>query len=316
MSDVAAALFRRVIPGLVDRRSESEGLRGLLAGRDYTIDSLSAEVIKFGSIDSDVLLSHILSDYSRFALASLESHSASSMRYFSPKAAAWPLVKLYYSAFYAGHAILRALGLGIVRIDEQLPSLITQMGRIYVDPDFTFTKGTYEYEVGDFGRAQMSLILRRLDDGAAIHGAFWDHFRKFIEGVGASVVTNQEPASAQVLARIDEFTRLLHSSGAHSSGRLSEFRNAINYRHEHGAWFPFIGQAGRRESSRISTLGNNASIRLDLKVRDQPILAFRHAAHFLASVNFDLAELIVARSASRQHEFGQHWSRLKRDASK
>lgn len=316
MSDVAAALFRRAVPGLVDRSSEQGGIRSLLAARNYAIDAISADVTRLDNIDVDTLLSCILFDYSRFALASLESYLVSSMSYYTPKAIAWPLVKVYYAAFYAGHAVLRATGTGIVRIDETLPNLITQVGRLYVDPNYTFVKGTYRYDIGGVGQQQMSLTLTRLDNGAAVHATFWDHFCKYFDDVARTGITNGEPAAAQVLARIDEFTRLLRLAGAGSSAsRLSEFRNAVNYRHEHSAWFPFPTLGQTRETTRAIRLGGNANVRLDVKPDEKPITAFRQAAGYLSSVNYDLAELLISRSQVRRHEFVQNWSRLKRDAA-
>lgn len=315
MVDIAVALFRRALAGLANRRSKPGGIRALLSRGSYAIDAMSADVVRFDGIDSDELLSCVLSDYSRFALASLESRLLATMPYYTPRAVAWPLVKDYYAAFYAGHAVLRATGTGIVRIDDALPSSITRLGRIYVGPTFTFVKGTYRYEIGGLGQTQMSLTLTRLDSSSAIHASFWEHFSAFLNELGNAVVRNQEPQSAQIVGRLEEFARLLRGAGGDSStGGLSEFRNAVNYRHEYGVWFPFAPSNPRDRAASLPIAGN-ASVRLDIDGRNQPIRAFQHAAIFMASLNYDLAELVIARAASKREEFVVNWQRLKSDAA-
>ncbi len=116
----------------------------------------------------------------------------------------------------------------------------------------------------------------------------------------------------QIVARIEEFFRLLASSGPLSSGQLSETRNAISYRHELAVWFPFISSASKGRPVPKLELKGNENVRLDILPKHEPRDAFTNAAHYLACLNYDLAEMIVARS--RSSDFGRTWARLKKDA--
>lgn len=312
MADLAAPLFRRSLPGLVDQRAEAGGVRALLAKGEYAIEVVGPGATRFGNIDADSLLAHVQYDYARFALSSLESHLLSRRRTYAPRAAAWPLVMLYYSAFYAGHAIMRATGVGVIRVDSDLPNFITKLGQIYTDESFDFPGGTYEYRLQDIGRPQMSMTLRRVDSGSAVHISFWSQFRRFLDQIGATAVANQEVEAQQIIARIEEFNRLLASSGPMTSGQLSEVRNAVSYRHEFAVWFPFISPDRKPAAVPLLDFRGNENIRLDYIPRREPRQAFTNASHFLASLSFDLAEMIIARA--RSSEFSRHWTRLKNDA--
>ncbi len=312
MVDLAAPLYRRSVPGLVDQRQEPGGVRNLLLVGDYAIEVAAPGVTKFSNIEAIRLLAHVQYDYARFALSSLESILLSRTPKYTPRAAAWPLVQLYYSAFYAGHAIMRATGRGIVRIDATLPSRITKLGQLYVGDEFELTSGTYEFWLEGIGQAQMSMSIRRVDAGAAVHISFWEQFRRFLNDVGTTAVANHEADAPQIVARIEEFFRLLASSGPLSSGQLSETRNAISYRHELAVWFPFISSASKGRPVPKLELKGNENVRLDILPKHEPRDAFTNAAHYLACLNYDLAEMIVARS--RSSDFGRTWARLKKDA--
>ena len=144
MTDLTSILRRRVIPGLLDAMPEPDGLRTWISKGSYTITAgAKPNEFSLANIDLDEILGYALFDYSRNALASFESLCSSRLEYFNRKAKSWPLLKRYYSAFFAGHAVMRAVGEGIIRLESEKANHLTSVGKLYCGDQFSVSGGNY-----------------------------------------------------------------------------------------------------------------------------------------------------------------------------
>ena len=79
-----------------------------------------------------------------FALSIWETISEYKANANRPKALGWPLLKIYYSGFFAGHALMRAVGQAIVRVEPRQAKRLTEIGQLFCGNPFSVSPGNYE----------------------------------------------------------------------------------------------------------------------------------------------------------------------------
>lgn len=117
MASLSSSLSREILPKLCQSAGKLDGIRGWLTNSAYQVSYGSEVLIENFLLDEFV--SYIAYDYERFALASWESFCVADMESSRHRLAGWPLLKVYYSGFFAAHAIMRALGEAVVQLDRK-----------------------------------------------------------------------------------------------------------------------------------------------------------------------------------------------------
>ncbi len=95
------------------------------------------------------LLSAVAGDVSRMSIASFESMASITKVPQFPKSLAWLVIKSYYAAFFASHAILRMLGTSCSQFDRQQMNVVSKIADLYgmsggTTPAAGFYKCTYD----------------------------------------------------------------------------------------------------------------------------------------------------------------------------
>ena len=143
MLALASVLIRRLLPQLSTESPRQEGLRTWLeAGSFYVGIGTAADEVLFRNLRLTEIVPFIAFDFERFALSSVESALHHGTEIMGPKALGWPLVRLYYAAFFGAHAIMRATGRAVLRIENPQALRISQIGSFYL-PSFKVSTGTY-----------------------------------------------------------------------------------------------------------------------------------------------------------------------------
>lgn len=221
----------------------------------------------------------------------------------------WSLVRLYYSAFYASHVVVRLLGRAccwleashLLRIDEVHRALTGLTLPFRAEP------GSYLCAVDHPGS---QFTLSRISAGnRGAHEALWATLEVAIRDRAPTILSGIVPTrDAQlVIAKLDEFRALAAQNG--SNAWLSRVRNAIQYRMEHSVWHPtHVGVRERREITRLVGAWQDDPMNLDLAaVRAKPLLMqFAAACTFLIALCRALLSRIEQASLDRQRSFVRH----------
>jgi hypothetical protein len=152
---------------------------------------------------------YLFFDYSRFALASKESLHQSFDTGFDKRATAWQLIKRYYSAFFAAHAVLRANCKGIAWIDTDEAQQLENIGKAYIGPNFSMRKGGVALQFDPGNGYNGTLKLSSITYGRGSHDDFWRYFTTCISEMGSELLRINAPDASDAVSRFDELRRII-----------------------------------------------------------------------------------------------------------
>jgi hypothetical protein len=303
---ISAALRRRLMPRLTEDKPRVGGLRAWIeSGSFYVEQEDRSGGIKLRNASLSELIPFLSYDYERFAFSSFESLLASRPQ--RPSAVGWPLIKIYYSAFFGAHAMMRATGRGVLRIGSRHAQRISEIAALFA-PSVVFQAGTYEFLTSQSNDGSIDVTLEKLPDTGGAHDQFWRRFYLFLSNTGATVSANNEPDATAVVAEIADVQLLLAANGFGSGTWLSEVRNQINYQHEYGVWYPYTATAKVVESVSDMKPQSSSTIRLDYNASKDPIQAFGACCQVVAAMSSDLSTDLCQRRPT--HRFSKLWNRL------
>jgi hypothetical protein len=252
MSLLADALQPFIVRGL----ASVAGRMRLMTLPDTLIEPLAAYDLNFDNAqksvvadfqDANMVALALAADTCRLSCASFQTVSLAIDEMVHRDSMAWSLVKLYYSAFYAGNALIRLFGESCSYFDRQHISRVNQMAvALNRMPTFRVDGGLYRCVVNHAGTS-FSCTRARSGVGGA-HEAFWNIFGARIQVLAEDVLRGPlAQAEAQaVFAQLERFQDIVKRRVNHSW--LSVIRNDVQYRHELGVWFPSQLRVREREA--------------------------------------------------------------------
>ena len=314
MSLLADALQPLIVPELFTRRAglSIRGIADLLVAprAAYIVDfdvATGRLGIDFG--DSAPVVEALAATISRMACASFQTINAAVMESLEREALPWGLVKIYYAAFYAGHAIISVLGEACSYFDSTHTKKLRELAvAVGAAPTTSIAKGLYRATAEDPpSRLQCASIG---NSAGGTHEQFWDVFGKRMSQASQDVLSGPLPiADAQaVFAKLDAMSVIIRRFGTFSW--LSKIRNDVQYRHEHDVWFPKGLTARRRESlSRIAEHWNRDPMNIHLSpgphTYDNVLRDFVTVSIFIIAVCHALLRKIADRSSVGSRSFVQ-----------
>lgn len=236
IADAAQSLMVQGIIGIkgrLDVISVPDAILSPRAAYDLDFDN-TRQCVLFDFRDTDQIVTAVASDCCRLAGSAFQTISTLTGDTFEKSILPWELVKLYYSAFYAGQTIIRLLGEGCSFLDNRHISRIDAFGKaIGKIPDFKIDAGLYRCAL-DSTASKLTCI--RIAGGT--HESFWSVFGEHIETAARKVLIGPlVPSDAQaVFSKLESFSRLIHRHGSYNW--LSALRNDLQYRHLYSVWFP------------------------------------------------------------------------------
>jgi hypothetical protein len=275
MSLIADALQPFTVRGLIGLRGRGpEGhwstllVDGFKAGYDVDADDADKSVL-IDFRESQYVLTALAADASRFSCAAFQSIQSAPSDLIDKEVLPWGLVKLYYAAFYAGHAIIRLLGETCSYFERKqtnkLSALLDLYGRT---PSFTVDAGYYHCSV----TSSVTGVKMVRTTGAGLGGShelFWDIFGKRVVTVASSVLSGPLPVveAQDVFLKLEAFRKITSCNGAFGDNWLSVIRNQLQYRHGLGAWYPTSLRKPERETlSRLAAQWERDPMRVDLSI--------------------------------------------------
>jgi hypothetical protein len=204
--------------------------------------STMGRTIRLEGIDNQRLLQALASDVNRTARAASETLFNIVEVQRLPKSLAWPYVKLYYSALFYAHALLRVWGRSpsYFRTLELMPlrNLLTTYA---VTSPFKVQTGQYLL-IAD---VNASVVELRLDaSGGGSHESVWRALVNALTDLQHAVANGPYVTAdkSSVDAELTLLVSLVSKNGSNPAWP-SQMRNEIQYRQSEGVWYPYQGRA-------------------------------------------------------------------------
>jgi hypothetical protein len=181
---------------------------------------------------SGFLTRTIVGDSCRFVSAAFQTIAKVQSEIVEKDTLPWSLIRLYYAAFYAAHALIRLFGESCSHFDSKHVSQVTALASLQgKSPTFSVGTGLYHCVVG---ASASGFEARSLGGGP--HESFWGIFANWLATVAKEIASRQGSLTireAQGILLILERLKVLTGNA-----RLSATRNRLQYRHEFDVWFP------------------------------------------------------------------------------
>lgn len=185
----------------------------------------------------------------RFSSATFESLLDARPSSTNEESLGWPLIRTYYAAFFAAHALLRICGESVTFLTTNQTNKLNQVAQIYTNQSSSFSNGIFHFKITD---SSQKIQLTQLSRGGGSHEDFWKIFYKFLIEV-ENVLAQKFSSSPDAITAIKTSQALRKSLSRENCSQgswLSQSRNSINYRHEYGIWFPY--KINRQKASSIA----------------------------------------------------------------
>jgi hypothetical protein len=311
--EFSAILSTGVLPTLGERAPLIGGIKEWIVKARYSVSFTEQGKLQFTSVQVDSFADAMAFDYERFALSSLETNIVALSDYNQFGSGSWPILKFYYSAFFAAHAILRSRGSGLVYIEKKQADYINSLLSISSNQTNNFIPGAYM--INSFAQSSPSrgeVIIELLAAGTqpngqrGVHESFWYIFTQYLEIQAEQAVVKGLPDAQLFLSYSAELKDAVISGGG-SNAWLSSVRNKINYQHEFNTWMPATKKSGGRF---LGDLTNQMQFKMKYSKNKNTLEAFVHICKYLAILNDDIGGYIAERS-KKGNVFGQKWRRIK-----
>ncbi|WP_133176182.1 hypothetical protein [Pelagivirga sediminicola] len=270
----------------------------------------SAGGFEMGSVNTRQLVPFITHEYERFALSSAESILVANLESDIHGLTGWPLLKMYYSAFFAAHAIMRSQGAGVTKLEKKQAAKINSFLALLGEHDETVTAGMYLYQLDISQRSGPIVTFTPHEPGAGVHESFWNSFCDHLDGHAKTAVRSGTVDATAIVTGSEEVCRAIRGSSSHAGAWLSTMRNQINYQHQHSVWFPLKRRNKVKELLSGLQIQPSKLAKLAASPKTHPVQAFAEATFYLACLNIDVAEVIATRS-SKGNAFGPKWKRIR-----
>lgn len=311
MSSFGDVLRGRVLPGLGAFPDDQGGMQALLMKASYrpSSDNNSRDLL-INQVSSDSFIRGLTHDFERFALSSRESYLSAASENSDSVYLGWPLLKFYYSCFFAAHALMRSRGCGVFKLDSDHVKHLNEVAEVYDSNAPRLSPGMHIFKLSDVrtgSRNEYSFLISEDAKGSGVHEGFWLNFCRFLNEEAAQNVTSGMAEAGPFLALTDSLVGAIRD-GSRSRVWLSSIRNELNYQHKYDAWLPY-----RRSSEAYKALSKiNAmeaeSFRLDISKSKKPIEAFLNVAGYISQAAFSVCEEVASRSR-RGGCFGAKWQK-------
>lgn len=311
MSDLTDALRASCVQSLYALTGRpSEGIPDWLLTGDYKFDADVITERAFVLRDAAASVAKPVGyEVGRLATASFESIAGLEPNVLLKKSTAWLAIRSYYGAFFAAHALMRAFGVAIIKLEppvaKRLCEVAGALSRLKV------AKIESGYYVGNFATdvttSEAVVTWRRRERKGGAHGLAWVIFGELLQRLGSEIIARTASSSPDriVFKKLDSLRDAI-KLGGNDCCWLSDMRNSINYNHPAGAWFPFTGKRKSEIDSlfRGATLWRSNAMLIDLAAGGPTdVQAFIKCCAFITAMCRELVEDISERHSSNVSSF-------------
>lgn len=225
----------------------------------------------------------IASEISRLSCASYESLLDASPPIGRSRALGWQMIRHYYSAFFAAHALLRVGGISLNFFSGETAATLNKLGGQYLGVSPGLTRGLYCIRRTILNPAEV--IMERLSNGGGTHEDMWSILLPFLKEIESAIISNfgQQPSTLTAVEISSKLRALLCNQGRNNGAWPSFMRNSINYKQEHGIWYPYGSAKSLRGTTAILSRWRPSDLRgFDFSSKPNELVALAEICNVLS----------------------------------
>lgn len=238
------------VPGLnVISGRPTLDIRAWLGRGSFQVDPQSTDqkiILSVGS--NEEFLQALAVDVNRIGSSIEETYQSISEVKNLPKSLAWLMIKLYYAAFFSAHVILRTHGVACTYLTAADLLEFKKIGKIYGASALAGLSSGYYIFAIDTHTKNVTISVQK--SGLGSHEQLWAEFHRQLLAMRASVQAApflEAKYKTQIDKEYEVLSDVLTGGGAFNGNWLSKMRNDVNYRQEHGVWFPYGSKVAAKE---------------------------------------------------------------------
>ncbi|KJZ21543.1 hypothetical protein [Tritonibacter mobilis] len=297
---------RFILPGLGAASRNTRSLHEWIRGNRFSKVDFQGGECRLYAYSDDELYEAFTPDFQRFAFSSYETFLVAGLERDKFSSMGWPLLKLYYGAFFAAHAVTRATGNGQVNLGQDIVRSVNSFVSL-IGGDDELKSGTYDASVREDANG-VFLNLRAPNGGGGVHDGFWRYFSTFLENASSDAVSQGLPSSGDFVRKAAALSSCLIEGGGRGAW-FSSVRNAINYRHELECWRPSTKKSLPRLMAFPSALRDTDELELALSERENELKRFASVSQYLCSLNYEIINRVI-NQVSGNTNFSRGWRSL------
>lgn len=255
MQIIIDVLRAHLVPGLSNVENIPHlTFRGWLAKKSFKMtEALESKAFTLDVYSHDELLLPYAYDINRMAASSFESMNGIIPETSLPKSTGWLIIRSYYSAYFAMHALLRLFGISCSQLDNNESKAVTDVAKMFsLQNGNTASSGYYRCQ---YNFTNSTIEFKQLNN---THQDVWKAFYELLDTLASKVTTSDflkkdRDITVDFLFKLRE--GLSCRNTVNSGSWLSQVRNEVNYTHSMGAWYPYNNSSD--EHDKMFRLTNN-----------------------------------------------------------
>lgn len=296
-----------MLPNLGEASPEARNLHDWIRQNRFSNVKVSDKDWIFDAYSEIELYEAFTPDFQRFAFSSFETFALAGLERDKCSSMSWPLLKLYYSAFFAAHATTRATGHGQVNFTKEDVRSVNEFQAAVGSPE-VMASGSYEVSVGE-GNGTVFLRVSPASGASGVHEGFWKYFRSYLDALASEAVAQSLPSASMFLWEVSALSSCICES-ASSGVWFSSIRNAINYRHEFDCWKPNTKKSPPRKMDFPTKLSDTRSLEAGLGERADELKRLANLSLYLNSLNHENI-LHMSRELGGSSNFNRKWRSIR-----
>jgi hypothetical protein len=240
------------------------GLREWVKAEDWTPLAGVTKKRLYGTVHSPETFGEAcVRDAIRLGIAAFESAAFVDAPAADERSCAWQFIKYYYAAYFAANGLMRLSGHASINLTAMDCASINAWTLAHgvggSDDRNKLVAGLYQLTLESSRTPTFAIRLHGGKGG--VHIQFWSGFLSYLAALRSDVKRSPAPRVEReaALADLDLLESELKQGGLTQASWLSEMRNAVNYRFEHAAWFPYsvqqVDKRHLRDSFKVHALG-------------------------------------------------------------
>ena len=231
---ISQVLRTQAFFGLSSSPRSDHNFKWWIEGGNYSfISSPSGKIFSLSTTNPEDVIKPLCHDIARFANSSLESITNIDSDPQFPKSNGWMSIRIYYSAFFAAHCLLRIFGESCSYLNNETVNAMNRTLRKQLSAGVPVKKGNY---IIRFSK-QIGGIQLDANDIDSSHAGLWDCFYELLTNLENSIslttafTTDQKNDCVNFLSELKK-----RISRCNNKSFLSIVRNEINYNHAMNCW--------------------------------------------------------------------------------
>lgn len=313
MTTLANLLCLGLLPRLGQEPALKSGFQDWLVSKPFTPKKISLGLgLSLERVNMMDFVRATNYDFERFSLSSFESCSIFLLEKEKYGVISWPLLKVYYSGFFAAHTLMRSRGSGLVRLGRREVDFLNNVGSVYDPTIGRLNPGYHLYSVERLASnsiGEITLNLVPYVGGKGAHETFWTLFCDFLRQEAQWAMKSEQADAQDFFVLSNELIDAICDDSGNGGIWLSKIRNEINYQHGHQVWFPMDKKSKGLRAFDPGSIPTLLTSRLDISKSKDSVSAFLNTSLYLSGVSKTVSEFVAERSTVGA-AFGQKWRRL------